>query len=131
MIVRESRDRANRLGAGDPLRPKLGIAAQAIGVVALGAIVYFAFLSPDDSGPLSGIDVQPPVEGQPPERQAGKSKKSKPQSRRSRLAAASPSRPILPGSVPTEGLPPVDSPAGSQYAGTVARILGQLGHARH
>ena len=34
------------------------IALQALGVAALGVMVYFAFLQPSDPNPLSGIEVE-------------------------------------------------------------------------
>ena len=108
------------------MRSRLGMAAQALGVAALGAIVYFAFLSPNDSGPLTGIDVEPPLEQPPPERHANKRKKPEPKPDRPRpvKAARVPrSTPVVP-SVEVE--PVADTPAGAQYAGTVARILGEV-----
>jgi hypothetical protein len=129
MIVREARLRANWLAEGDPLRSRLGIVAQAIGVAALAVVVYLAFLSPNDSGPLSGIDVQPPIE-EPPERHASKQKKSKPKPDRPRRRAAV----RVPASAPVAPsvfVPPADTPVGDQYTGSVARILARVSGAAH
>lgn len=108
----------------------MGIALQAVGVAALGAIVYFAFLSPNDSGPLTGIDVDPPFEQQPPERQATKRHKPAPRpDRPRRRGARRASLPVVPASPP----PPIDlvpdSPSDAQYSATVARVLDQVARA--
>jgi hypothetical protein len=138
MIVRESRNRAIWPAEGDPVRSRLGITAQVIGVGVLGAIVYLAFLSPNDSGPLTGIDVEPPGEHQPPERHANKNKGKKPTPKPDRPRPVVPVR--TPSSVPIGPsvigpsvvvAPTADSPAESQYTGTVARILDAVRRARN
>jgi hypothetical protein len=131
MIVRESRNRAIWPAEGDPVRSRLGITAQVIGVGVLGTIVYLAFLSPNDSGPLTGIAVEPPGEHQPPERHANKRKNPPPKPDRPTPVApvrTPSSAPISPAVVVA---PTADSPAESQYTGTVARILDAVRRARN
>ena len=127
MIVREARFRARMDARGVALRSRIGLMLQGLGVAALAAIVYFAFLSPNDSGPLTGIDVEPPTE-QPPKQQTARRNKRSPRPDRPRRRAAQATSPaaIPTGTPPTTIAPPVDSPVGSQYTSTVARILNRI-----
>ena len=115
------------------MSPRLGIVAQAIGVVALGSIVYFAFLSPEDPDPLTGIEIENGVGITPPQfttdgrRQGGP---DKPKDSRTRRATTLPRLvPTQPTSEPTV-TEPINTPSGSQYADGVARILGRVASAR-
>jgi hypothetical protein len=127
----------------------LGIVAQAIGVAALGSLVYFAFLSPEDPDPLTGIEIEDGVRITPPEFTADGRRKGGPDrpkdGRRRRSATLprlvpkpSPSlEPVVTEPVGTEpvgtepvGTEPIDTPSGSQYADAVARIVGRVASAR-
>jgi hypothetical protein len=119
--------------------PRLGIVAQAVGVVALGSLVYFAFLSPEDPDPLTGIEIEDGVRITPPKfttnGRHGGPDKPKDGRRRPRRSATlprliptpSPSEPVVTEPVVTE---PIDTPSGSQYVDGVARILGRVASAR-
>jgi hypothetical protein len=120
--------------------PRLGIVAQAIGVVALGSVVYFAFLSPEDPDPLTGIEIEDGVRLNPPKfttgaRRQGGPDKPKGNRRRPRRSTTlprlvptpSPLEPVVTEPVVTE---PIDTPSGSQYADGVARIVGRVASAR-
>lgn len=111
------------------MRSRIGITLQGLGVAALAAIVYFAFLSPNDSGPLTGIDVEPPAE-EPPKQRTAKRDKRAPRPDRPRRRAAQATLPVaLPAGTPPQATtitPSPDSPVGSQYTSTVARILNRL-----
>jgi type IV secretory pathway VirB10-like protein len=110
----------------------LGIAAQAVGVVALGAVVYFAFLHTDGSDTPTSIEVDDGVEvSVPPQRSRRPEPKPK-ANPRPRKAKRAP-RPVA---VPRPPAPPiaeddVDTPIGSQYQSVVARILGDVARAGH
>ncbi len=138
---------------------RIGIVLQAIVVIALGSIVYLAFLSPEDPDPLTGIEVENGVRITPsqvtggrrhddpgstraqrrrhhhdPEDRKRKRKRNRP--RRSatlpRLVATPPpsSAVPLPAAKPVVTAP-IDTPSGSQYADGVARIVGMVGRAQH
>ena len=113
------------------------IALQALGVAALGAIVYFAFLQPSDPNPLSGIEVEGdiPAGVTPGNGQATGQRDSKSPAgpaRRGdgartlagiRLIPVQPGDPIpAPPGAPGGG----DTPTGEQYDSAVARILGRV-----
>ena len=102
------------------------IAAQAIGVATLGAIVYFAFLSPDDPGTLSEIEVNDGVTVQAPRPSVQHPRRQQPAAkpRRASKRKITPPVPVTPA--PTTVSPPGDTPAGAQYADAVARILGAV-----
>lgn len=108
------------------MRSWYAIVAQAIGVAALAGVVYLAFLQPDDSGPLSGIDIEDGQIAAPPPGVPGKPVRGDGRPARKR---ATPRRgPVLtavdaPGATAT-AFPDVQTPPGSQYSDTVARILG-------
>ena len=113
------------------------IALQALGVAALGAIVYFAFLQPSDPNPLSGIEVEGdiPAGVTPGTGQATGQRNSKPPAgpaRRgdgTRTLAGIRLIPVQPGdAIPVPPGAPVDSdtPTGEQYDSAVARILGRV-----
>lgn len=120
------------------------IALQPLGVAALAALVYFAFLHPSDPNPLSGIQVEGdiPAGVTPGNGRAAGQRSRKPPARRGdrsrtlagiRLVpvqpgAATPAPPGLPADSDT---PPVDSdtPTGSQYGSEVARVLGRVARA--
>jgi hypothetical protein len=111
---------------------KLGIAAQAIGVLALIAIVYGAFLRPDDPDPLTGIEIEdgaaleaaPFVGG---ERRRGRSNGPARVAKRSRGPAT-----VAESELGVEHVDTIaaDTPAAAQYSGGVARILDQVARAR-
>ena len=117
------------------------IALQALGVAALGVIVYFAFLQPSDPNPLSGIEVEgdiPAAGVTPGNGQATGQRNSK--------SPAGPARrgdgartlagirlvPVQPGdAIPAAQAAPevpggADTPTGEQYDSAVARILGRV-----
>ena len=122
------------------MRSRFGIATQALGVAALGALVYFAFLQPSDPDPLSGIEVDGDLPSQVTagnghaegrDRNAGARNGAAGRSRvpRIRLVPVVPgATPSLPGSEPS--VPPTlagnDTPTGSQYESAVARVLGRV-----
>ena len=113
------------------------IALQALGVAALGVIVYFAFLQPSDPNPLSGIEVEGDI---PAGVTPGNGEAT---GQRNRKSPASPARrgdgtrtlagirliPVQPGdAIPAPPGAPVgsDTPTGEQYDSAVARILGRV-----
>jgi hypothetical protein len=113
------------------------IALQALGVAALGAIVYFAFLQPSDPNPLSGIEVEGDI---PAGVTHGNGQAA---AQRDRKSPAGPARrdggtrtlagirliPVQPGdAIPSPPGGPVggDTPTGEQYDSAVARILGRV-----
>jgi hypothetical protein len=121
------------------------IALQTLGVAALGAIVYFAFLQPSDPNPLSGIEVEGdiPAGVTPGNGQATGQRNSKPPAgpaRRSdgtRTLAGIRLIPVPPGDAipvpPGDAIPAPpgapgggDTPTGEQYDSAVARILGRV-----
>jgi hypothetical protein len=127
------------------VRPRLGIVAQAIGVVALGSLVYLAFLSPEDPDPLTGIEIEDGVRIDPPRFTTNGGRQGRPdqQGRPDKPKRARPRRPAaLPRLVPTPPpsfepvvtepvvTEPVDTPSGVQYADGVARIMGRVASAR-
>lgn len=98
----------------------------------LGLIVYLAFLSPNDSGPLSGIEFPPPDDEKPSQQPVSRGKGEPGPTGRPRLATTAPQANLI-GALPppsVTAVPPPDTPAGSQYSGTVARILGQVAAGR-
>lgn len=135
-MVREGCGRVHTAGAGGPVRTKIGIAAQSVGVVALLAFVYLTFLRSQDSGELSGIEVEngtelpaPPPDD--PDRGRGRDRGDRAgadpnDASKSRKAAKTPAAGEGIVDLPTGS---VDTPAGSQYEDTVARILDQVGSA--
>ena len=121
------------------MSPRLGIVAQAIGVVALGSVVYLAFLSPEDPDPLTGIEIEDGVRLNPPEfttngrRNGGPHKPKRARARRpATLPRLVPTPSLSPEPIVTEPVvtEPIDTPPGSQYADGVARILGRVASAR-
>lgn len=113
------------------------IALQALGVAALGAIVYFAFLQPSDPNPLSGIEVEGdiPAGVTPGNGQATGQRNSKPPAgpaRRgdgTRTLAGIRLIPVQPGdpiAAPPGAPGGDDTPTGEQYDSAVARILGRV-----
>ena len=121
------------------MSPRLGIVAQAIGVVALGSVVYFAFLSPEDPDPLTGIEIEDGVRITPPDFTADGRRKhgpDKPKDGRARRSATlprlvpTPSPSLEPVVTEPVGTEPIDTPSGSQYADGVARIVGRVASAR-
>ena len=113
------------------------IALQALGVAALAAIVYFAFLHPSDPNPLSGIQVEGDIPaGATPGNNgtAGHRNRKTPvrPGERNRTLAGIRLVPIQPGdATPAPPGPPVDgnTPTGSQYGSAVARVLGRVARA--
>ena len=105
----------------------MGIVAQAMGVIVLIAIVYTAFLRPDDSNPLSGISIEDgtTIEVAPKPNARRHTARKRP-GRRERAAA----RAIPAGGVAAapDGLA-ADTPAGSQYSSAVGAILSRVAHA--
>jgi len=111
------------------------IALQALGVAALGVIVYFAFLQPSDPNPLSGIEVEGDIPaGVTP---AGNGQATGQRNRKSPAGRGDGTRtlagirliPVQPGdAIPVPPGAPVDSdtPTGEQYDSAVARILGRV-----
>jgi hypothetical protein len=110
------------------------IALQALGVAALGVIVYIAFLQPSDPNPLSGIEVEGdiPAGVTPGNGQATRQRNRKSPARRgdgTRTLAGIRLIPAQPGdAIPVPPGAPVDSdtPTGEQYDSAVARILGRV-----
>jgi hypothetical protein len=127
------------------MSPRAGLIAQIIGVIALGSVVYLALLTPEEPDPLTAIEVENGAHLAPPKSaregraarpgQAGatrrhekhRNRNDKPRlarrhgmTRLPRLVAAQP-----PPSEPTV-TDRLDTPSGSQYADSVARILGQV-----
>ena len=115
------------------MRSRVGIAAQAVGVAALGIVVYFAFLHPDGSDTPTSIQVDDGVEvSVPPQRSRRTENKPKDPKPRPTKAKRAPRQDVV-------AQPPVapvaeantDTPAGSQYETVVARILGEVARAGH
>jgi hypothetical protein len=113
------------------------IALQALGVAALGVIVYFAFLAPSDPNPLSGIEVDGDI---PAGVTPGNGQATGQQHRRSSARRGDGTRtlvgirliPVQPGDaipVPPGAPGDSDTPTGSQYGSEVARVLGQVARA--
>lgn len=143
MIVSEAEVRARIAEQGGSVSSRFGIAAQALGVAALAALVYFAFLQPSDPDPLSGIEVEGDF---PTQVTAGDGKAARSQSRRAastsgrgagvEAGAGSVPRirlvPVVPGS--SSPVPPTladnETPVGTQYDSAVARIIGRASGAR-
>ena len=120
------------------------IALQALGVAALAAIVYLAFLHPSDPNPLSGIQVEGdiPAGVTPGNNGATGHRNRKTPARRgdrSRTLAGirlvpvpGDATPVQPGdATPAPPGPPVDgdTPTGSQYGSAIARVLGRVARA--
>jgi hypothetical protein len=106
---------------------RLGIAAQALAVAALATVVYLAFLQPNDTGSLSGIDVE--SEGRAPTVEvSGSHRREAEPGAGSPEAGAGASTAVTGLATPTAPTLAVneDSPADSQYAGTVTRILARV-----
>jgi hypothetical protein len=140
MIVGQSGTRAEtERQAGSVTARIFAIALQALGVAALGAIVYFAFLQPSDPNPLSGIEVEGDI---PAGLTPGEGRAT---GQRNRRTPAGPARrgdgtrtladirliPVPPGdAIPGQPGTPVDgdgaTPTGEQYDSAVARILGRV-----
>ena len=143
MIVSEAEVRARIAEQGGSVSSRFGIAAQALGVAALAALVYFAFLQPSDPDPLSGIEVEGDF---PTQVTAGDGKAARSQgrkrastSRRGAEAGAGAGSvplirlvPVVPGS--SSPVPPTladnETPVGTQYDSAVARIIGRASGAR-
>ena len=111
---------------------RFGVIVQAIGVAALGAVVYFAFLQPGDPNPLSGIEVEGdlPAEAVPGETAKRNRGRSTPGGEDGRT---SPARAVGIRLIPTSpsGIPPTpaidtETPTGEQYQDAAARVLGQV-----
>lgn len=146
MIVSEAGVRAQIADQGGFVSSRFGIAAQALGVAALAALVYFAFLQPSDPGPLSGIEVEGDLptqvtggDGQAPGRQGGEASARRGARSESRPAPRIRLVPVAPGS--TSPVPPTlaenetpsadsETPSGSQYDSAVARVIGQASGAQ-
>jgi hypothetical protein len=133
MIVREANARAHSAGEGGSVRSRVGIAAQAVGVAALGIVVYFAFLHPDGSNTPTSIQVDDGAEvSVPPER----SRRTKDKHRDPNSQPRKAQRASRPAFVPPPPVAPVagtngDTPTESQYQTAVARILGDVARAGH
>ncbi len=125
MIVREANSCAHLAGEGGSVRSRVGIAVQAVGVAALGIVVYFAFLHPDGSNTPTTIEVDDGAEiSVPPQRSRrtkDKPKDPKPKSRRAKRASG----PVFLPPPPVAGTNG-DTPTESQYETVVARILGDV-----
>ncbi len=143
MIVSHSGVRAwTEIQGGSVIARIFPIALQALGVAALAAIVYFAFLHPSDPNPLSGIHVEGdiPAGGTPGNNgTAGQRNRKTPARRgdRSRTLAGIRLIPVQPGTaipvLPGTAIPAApgapgdsDTPTGSQYGSDVARVLGRV-----
>jgi hypothetical protein len=138
MIVSQSGARAQTQRKGGSVIARIfPVALQALGVAALAAVVYFAFLHPSDPNPLSGIQVEgdiPAAVTPPDNAPAGQRGHKAPAQRAApgRTLAGIRLVPESPGgttAVPTA--PPVDgdAPTGSQYGSSVARVLGRVARA--
>jgi hypothetical protein len=156
MIVRDRGSMRIGSGEGGFVSSRIGIVLQAIGVVALGSIVYMAFLSPEDPEPLTGIQVEdgvritpPPIPGArrsdaqrvDPQRQGARRHNGPGKPRRHHRTRRSATFPRLVATPPSSsevsppfGDPPVklptDTPPGSQYEDSVSRILDMVGRPR-
>ena len=137
MIVREPWGRGQVAADAGRVRSRFGIVAQAVGVAAWAAVVYFAFLQPGDPNPLSGIEVEGNLPAEAPPSQTANRNGNRSSSRdggarttRTTRATRAPGVRLVPtspsGDVPTLVIDP-DTPAGSQYGDAVARILGRVG----
>ena len=114
------------------------IALQALGVAALAALVYIAFLQPSDPNPLSGIEVEgeipagvTPGSGQAAGRPTGQRNRRSPARHGdgTRTLAGIRLIPVQPGdAIPVPPGAPVDgdTPTGEQYDSAVARVLGRV-----
>jgi hypothetical protein len=155
MIVSQCGARAQTERQGGYVTTRIfAIALQALGVAALGAVVYFAFLHPSDPNPLSGIQVDgdiPAAGVTPGNGQAtGQRSRETPARRgdRTRTLAGIRLVPVQPGDVapgppgpPVDGDTPTgsqgdtptgsqgDTPTGSQYGSAVTRVLGRVARA--
>jgi hypothetical protein len=139
MIVSEADARAQIAEEGGSVSSRFGILAQGLGVAALAALVYFAFLQPSDPDPLSGIEVEGNL---PTQVTGGNGQAAKPRGRESATRRGARSGvgpvprirlvPVVPGASPV--VPPTladnDTPPSSQYDSAVARILGRVSGAR-
>jgi hypothetical protein len=120
---------------------RFGVAAQALGVAALGVLVYFAFLQPSDPNPLSGVEVDGtlPAGTTPTDEAVGgrRSAQSRARARARAQRGAGPLPlagirlvPVTPGEPPPLSGPPSlvddETPTGSQYDSVVARVLGRI-----
>jgi len=127
MIVRDRARGADGIGEGGPVSSRLGITAQAIAVAALATVVYLAFLQPNDTGSLSGIDVE--SEGRAPtvEISGSHRRETEPGARSPVFGrdAGTAATGLATSTAPTLTVN-ADNPADSQYAGTVARILARV-----
>jgi hypothetical protein len=128
--------RAQTETEGVGVSSRFGIAAQALGVAALGAIVYFAFLAPSDPDPLSGIEVDGnlPADVTPGNETAtgGRNRQAGPRRRVVRSGGLATIRlvPVTPGApAASTSTPPSlaenETPVGEQYESQVARILAR------
>ena len=111
------------------MKSKSGIAAQALAAAALAAVVYFAFIAPNGTGPLTSIEVEggPPVATAPPGPVAGENERRQ---QSAPIAATAPAAELF---SPPSGPSPnsiVQTPPSSQYEDPVARILNQVHSAR-
>jgi hypothetical protein len=111
------------------LSSRLGIALQAVAVAALAVVVYVAFLKPGDSDPLTEIQVDDgaQVEMSPPPARE-RDRRPPRAAKQPRKAVPRVTRSQAP-SQPADAAPPeiadVETPAGSQYVSSVARIAQQ------
>ena len=105
----------------------LGIVAQAMGVVVLIAIVYTAFLRPDDSNPLSGISIEDgtTIEVAPNGNARRHNARKQPGHGERAPARVIPASGV---SAAPDGLA-ADTPAGAQYSSAVDAILSRVAHA--
>jgi hypothetical protein len=116
----------------------LAVLGQVIGVVALGVIVYVAFLRPGDTMPLEGVDVDPGIRAEAPrEAPRGQLVRERPRRRQHQRGNAQVTATVQ--VVPTAGAPAGppyvgpdsgETPVGSQYADSVARVLELVSQGR-
>jgi hypothetical protein len=102
------------------------IAAQAIGVVILGAVVYFAFLKPGNPGTLSEIEVNDGVTVEAPRPSVHHPRRQQPGAKPRDTAAPRHAPGPATAATPEKTTPPPETPVGSQYADAVARILDSV-----
>jgi hypothetical protein len=133
MFVRKGAARGHSAGEGGTLSSRLGIAAQAVAVVALAVVVYLAFLKPNDSDPLSEIQVDDGADveaSSPPSHHRERERPHAGTKKRERRGKPRVTEAGLPAALEpsTAG---VDTPVGSQYVSAVTRISEQATRASH
>jgi hypothetical protein len=116
------------------LSSRLGVAVQVIAVAALAVVVYLAFLKPNDSDPLSGIQVDDgaQIEASPPRETDRNRERRRPRVENRKRDGKPRVREV---GVPAPEWEPstadAGTPVGSQYVSEVTRISQQVTRASH